>query len=142
APAVLNEFLGVFRVTHRHRDTVRAPNATLRGNYAIRVGLSSVIIDADKGIFDSARVLEPQHPLAESLIIERADAVLLEVLLPELERRSWYRKTERLDLAGTGARLATGLTHRKAGNQGTFVAEIIAIVEVIDRLVSVIERRF
>src|SRR3546814_6419475 len=53
---------------------------------------------------------------------------------PEAERRARYREGHGLDLAGAAPAGAARLAHREARHDGADVAQVVAVIEVVDRL--------
>ena len=133
--------MGVVEIANRDRDPVRAVDAVLHGDGALRVRCPGVALDRDELVRDPARVREAEHRLAEALAPRRGEAVVTEALLPEVDRSRADRERERLDLTAPASRDPSGLPHREARDEGALLARVVAVVKMEDRRVPVVERR-
>jgi len=91
--------------------------------------------------WNTAGMIEGQQTLAEAFTGGYIETAPAEMLLPETQRFRGYRQADGADLPAAFARLTPGVAHREAGDQSAYVAGIVAVVQVQDGLVAIVERR-
>ncbi len=84
-------------------------------------------------------MIEAEHLLAEPLLARHRHAAGGQMLGPEIQRRDRHGQGQGADLARALARLAAGLAHGETGDQGRDVAQIVAVIQVVDGHVAVIQ---
>ncbi len=138
-PAHLHEFVRVLAIANRHADTVGSANAVFRRHGAVRVWRAGVALGPDELVFDAAGMVKLHKTLTETLGGLDLEAMLTQPLFPEPQRGFRDRQRNAADLAGALAGLAPRMAHREAGDQPADIARVIAVVEVEDRLFTVIQ---
>src|SRR6185312_8584772 len=138
-PAVLHELIGALAIAHGDRDAVRALDAVLLGNRAVGVRVAPVLRGRHQLVFDATGMIEGENSLPEALASLYGKAALAQVPLPEPQRPFRHRQTHAADLPAALAGLAPRMAHGEARDQPTHIPRVVAVIEVQDRLVAVIE---
>src|SRR5262249_52025635 len=103
------------------------------------VGVARVGLDADQLVGDAARVREADALLAEAREDLVLDALLVEAVGPEADRVGRDRQHQRLGLVRAALAHPAGLPVRERRQQRARVADLVAVVEVVDRDLAVEE---
>src|SRR5580692_7263922 len=93
----------------------------------------------DQLIFDSTGMLEGDQLLAKAFSRAHLESLLLKIPKPECRRAFRNRQADRADLAGALAGLASGMLHREAGDQPAHIPGVVPVVQMQDRLLTVVQ---
>ena len=140
APPVLCEGGREVEVVGGDDDAVRAPDRVLLRHRAVLERSAVVVGRADELVLDAAGVLEVESPLAEAFDLGDVEAVLGQAVAPVRQRGLGDRQHQDLRLVGALAPDPARLAHREAGDERRLVAHVVAVVEVQDRSVAVVQR--
>ena len=109
------------------------------GTWPLEYGLRSSSAIPTSRVADAAGVRELQRRLAEALGVGDLEAVLLQPGAPEGERAPGDGERDGADLAPVLGALCGPTGAWEARDEGGLVAEIVAVIEVEDRLLAIVE---
>ena len=136
------EHLGGVEVTDERRGAVGAADGVLAADAAALVG-DAVVVGrvADHRVLGARRMLELESLGAEALGLGDGDAGALEAVGPEADRVGRDGQVEEARLLRAALAHPTCLAVREAREERARVAHLVAVVEVVDRHLTVEEDR-
>src|ERR1700722_9713380 len=116
-------------------------DAQLLGNGPVRVCRTRIVCDADQRVLNAARVCELQLLFAEALELLDGEPVVMQTIPPIAERALGYREHQGFGLVRASPADPAGLAHWKRGDECRLEPDVVAVIQVIDGDVAVVERR-